>query len=375
MKRKKKNVLFLMLMFVLTVCFTLIVNGCISKGEVIMDNYNPVEKEQIFIETRIPAVTSTFTFSSTATLEPTPTFTSTSTPTPIFEAQRQRIRGLMEEYGDIQEYYLTDDYWEKLYNDIARFGVASRVVAFELHGNNYNMYGGAYSLSPEAFYNQISYLMQNEYHFVTIHELRGFVEGWLDLPKRSVVLTTDSGNTSLSSNESIIKQFTELEERYGYKPHIESFIWTWNMGGSESSKCKDDSCWESFRVAKSSGFFSFGTHSESHRQFGFETRDFLYKDLKQSIDEIYENMAIRVYSISWPHESCSKEFEALNELGIVIGFGGLSKPEKDSFVYKGDTMNLCLPRLFPPNGGSEWAESSRPLGFTLQEILELQSEP
>ena len=145
---------------------------------------------------------------------------------------------------------------------------------------------------------------------------------------------------------------------------------------TESSKCKNNACWESFKDAMNSGFFTFGTHSESHRQFEFETSDFLYSDLEQSIDEIYDNLGIRVFAITWPHESCSKA-EILNNLGITIGFGGLSRPEKDSFVYKRDTMNLCLPRLFPPNGGSEWSESSRPFGFTLREILELQmkSEP
>ena len=322
----------------------------------------------------IPTHISTYTPTHIPTY--TPTYTPTITPVPIFESQRQKIRDLMEKYGDVQEYYLSDDYWELMYERIEKFGAAERIVAFELHGNNYNMYNGGYSLSPEAFYSQINYLMENEFHFVTIHELRGFLEGWLDLPKRSVILTTDSGNTSQESNASIIEQFSDLTLKYGYRPHIQSYIWTFNMT-TESSKCKNDACWESFKDAKSSDFFTFGTHSESHRQFEFETSDFLYSDLEQSIDEIYDNLGIRVFAIAWPHESCSKETEVLDKLGITIGFGGLSKPEKDSFVYKEDAMNLCLPRLFPPNGRSEWAESSRPFGFTLREILELQmkSEP
>ncbi len=367
---KKKSVLF-----VLIICFIFVVNGCAGSSMVVAENYGPIGTE-VYVEVKTTTLVSTSTPSPTATSVPTPTivpsFTPTSTPTQKFEPQRQRIKSLMERYEDVQEYYLSDEYWDLLYQRIEKFGTAEKIAALELHGNDYNMYNGGYSLSPESFYNQISYLMENEYHFVTIHELQGFLEGWLDLPKRSIILTSDSGNPSRESNASIIEQFSDLTLKYGYRPHIQSYIWTFNMTADESSKCKDDACWESFRDAIASGFFTFGTHSESHHAFEFETPDFLYEDLKQSIDEIYDNVGIHVYAITWPHESCSKETEILNNLGITIGFGGLSKPERDSFVYKEDTMNLCLPRLFPPNGGSIYSQSSRPYGFTLQDILDLQ---
>ena len=372
---KKRNVLFLV--SVLMMCFVLAVGGCTGGKEVIAGNYGSMEEERtsvISTKTKTPTLIPTTISSPTVTPEPTPTKIPSPTPTPApeFESQRQRVRILMEKYGDVQEYYLSDDYWELLYQRIEKFGVAEKITAFELHGNDYNMYNGGYSLGPEGFYSQIDYLMRNEYHFVTVHELQGFLEGWLDLPKRSIILTSDSGNPSRESNLSIIEQFSELTAKYGYRPHIQSYIWTFNMTAEESSKCKNDSCWESFRNAMNSGFFTFGTHSESHHEFGLETGEFLYRDLKQSLDEIYENMGIQVYAITWPHESCSKETEILSDLGITIGFGGLSKPERDSFVYKEDAMNLCLPRLFPPNGGSAHSESSRPYGFTLQDILDLQ---
>jgi len=372
---KKRNVLFLA--SVLMMCFVLAVGGCTGGKEVIAGKYDSMEEEQISVistKTKTPTLIPTTISSPTVTPEPTPTKIPSPTPTPApeFESQRQRVRILMEKYGDVQEYYLSDDYWELLYQRIEKFGVAEKITAFELHGNDYNMYNGGYSLGPEGFYSQIDYLMRNEYHFVTVHELQGFLEGWLDLPKRSIILTSDSGNPSKESNLSIIEQFSELTAKYGYRPHIQSYIWTFNMTAEESSKCKNDACWESFRNAMNSGFFTFGTHSESHHEFGLETGEFLYRDLKQSLDEIYENMGIQVYAITWPHESCSKETEILSDLGITIGFGGLSKPERDSFVYKEDAMNLCLPRLFPPNGGSAHSESSRPYGFTLQDILDLQ---
>lgn len=307
----------------------------------------------------------------TPTLYPTPTETPTviPTPTPIWDSQRAGVRLIMEKYGFIEEYYLTDEYWSTLYNRIDNYGVAEKIVALEYHGNNYSMYDGAYSLNPDAFYKQIEYLMENQYHFVTLHELKGFLDGWLDLPKRSIILTTDSGYTSQESFESIITQFSELELIYGYKPHMQSYVWTKGMTQEESSVCKENACWKSFLKAKDSGFFTFGTHSETHPQFEFKTVDFLKEDLGISTEKIRENTGLNVYAITWPHESCSWDLEALDEIGIEIGFGGLSKYTSDAFVYKNDQMYNCLPRLFPPNGGGY---SSRPYGFTLEDILNAQ---
>ena len=199
---KKKSVLF-----VLIICFIFVVNGCAGSSMVVAENYGPIGTE-VYVEVKTTTLVSTSTPSPTATSVPTPTivpsFTPTSTPTQKFEPQRQRIKSLMERYEDVQEYYLSDEYWDLLYQRIEKFGTAEKIAALELHGNDYNMYNGGYSLSPESFYNQISYLMENEYHFVTIHELQGFLEGWLDLPKRSIILTSDSGNPSREDRKSVV---------------------------------------------------------------------------------------------------------------------------------------------------------------------------
>lgn len=288
------------------------------------------------------------------------------TPTFVWDFQRAKIRSVMQHYGFVEEYYLTDEYWNTLYNRIEKFGVARRIVALEYHGNDYNMYDGSYSLNPNAFYKQIEYLMGNQYHFVTIHELKGFLDGWLDLPEKSIILTTDSGYTSQESFASMITQFSELELIYGYKPHMQSYVWTKGMTQEESSVCKENACWEIILRAKGSGFFTFGTHSETHPEFENMSVDFLKKDLGISVKKILENTGLNVYAITWPHESCSWNLGALREIGIEIGFGGLSKIISEAYVYKNDEMYNCLPRLFPPNGAGY---SSRPLGYTLEDML------
>lgn len=305
---------------------------------------------------------------STPTPNPTPTPVPTQTPTltSVWNSEINGIRSIMQDYGFVEEYYLTEEYWSTLHNRIEEFGVAERMVALEYHGNSYTFFDGAYSLDPDAFYKQMQYLMENNYHFVTIHELKGFLEGWLDLPKRSIILTTDSGAASKASFESITAQFRELESIYGYKPHMQSYIWTKHMTAAENSECQNNACWEIFLRAKETGYFTFGTHSETHPQFEFMSVDFLKEDLGISITKIRENTSLNVYAITWPHESCAWDLVALDEIGIDIGFGGLSKYTSDAFVYKNDAMYNCLPRLFPPNGGGF---SSRPLGFTLEDMV------
>lgn len=317
-------------------------------------------------ETNAPTaiLSPTPTQAATATIQPTPTLT----PEPVYSETRSKIRTRMEAYGFIQEEFLSDAYWEQLQTRIEKYGAAKSILTLEFHGNNYSMYGGAYALTPEAFYEQMDYLMANDYHFATLPEIEGFVYGWLDLPVRSVILTTDSGYSSQTSMDTIIASFQTLEETYGYKPHMNSFVWTKSMLPEETIRCLDNSCWKAMQTAKESGYFSFGTHTESHQHFSDLTPEEIIADLQLSNQKIYDNLGVHVYAISWPHESCSTEIETLNELGITLAWGGRSKPILVNFAGKSDPAPLCLPRMFPPNPGGI---SSRPEGKTLVEMLEL----
>jgi len=231
------------------------------------------------------------------------------------------------------------------------------------------MYDGFYAMNPDTFYEQLEIMMANDYHFVTIHELQGFLDGWLELPKRSIILTTDSGGGSKESLRSITEQFTELEAIYGYKPHMQSYIWTMGMRDDQSADCSDKACLGIFNQAKESGFFTFGTHSQSHLSLGSMNSGFLRDDLSFSKQKILENTGLNVYGLSWPNESCSRDVGALREIGISFGFGGYSRAGNDLFVRKADGLVNCLPRIFPPNPAGY---SSRPVGFTLEMILESQ---
>lgn len=325
----------------------------------------PVNANSTRVITQPVEVTKTVTMQPTMT--PVPTQTTVPTPR-IYEVQRQKVRQIVEKYGLVDEYYLSDSYWEKLQRDIAESGKAKRILTLEFHGDNYRMYDGSYSLTPEAFASQMDWLMKNNYHFVTIHETQGFLEGWLDLPTKSIILTTDSGGGSKNSLARISDVYKKLDQKYGYRPHMQSYIWTNGMLPEETITCVDNSCWEAFNKAKNTGYFTFGSHTQTHRNFGYLSLNDSLWDIEESQKKIEANLGVKVYAITWPFEACSLYEKQLREvLGITLAYGGWSKPIKDAFTEKSDSMSLCLPRLFPPNPEGF---SGRPVGFTLEQMLE-----
>lgn len=292
--------------------------------------------------------------------------TLTAAPTAIPEAQ-QKIRAIMEAYGHVDEKYLTEAYWAKMDVDITSQGPANRCLALEFHGDNYSFYDGTYSMTPESFMKQMTYLMENNYHFVTGPEEVGFLEGWLQLPARCIILTTDSGAGSIHSMPRIIEDFKLLEDQYGYTPHMQSFIWTFGMTAEESERCYDNFCWSEFQKYLASGYFTFGSHSQRHADFSTFSRQETIWDLSTNIEKIKTNLGVQVYGITWPLEACSPYSDILTGLGFKYAYGGWTRGLAQGFTYVQDDMPLCLPRLFPPNPDGY---SGRPSGKTLEEMLQ-----
>lgn len=277
----------------------------------------------------------------TPTIQPSPTSTPTAappTPTPNAAELRSQARlSLIDKYGP-----------------------ASRALPLEFHGDRYWFFDGAYSMNSEAFVAIMEWFQQNDVWAVSGEELIGFLDGTVQLPARAVVLTTDSGATSMDSLERMVP----VLQRTGM--HFISFIWTMQMTAEETAACPDNLCWERFNWAKDSGVFSFGTHTEYHLPLADYDKIFGFDDLKQSIREIEDNMGITPELLSWPMESCPSWMVDLPELGIKAGFGGRSRPLDQCVVYPNDDLRYCLPRLFPPNGYD--GLSGRPMGMTLEDM-------
>ena len=84
-------------------------------------------------------------------------------------------------------------------------------------------------MNSETFVALMEWFQQNDVWAVSGEELIGFLDGTLQLPARSVVLTTDSGASSMDSLERMVP----VLQRTGM--HFISFIWTMQMTAEETA--------------------------------------------------------------------------------------------------------------------------------------------
>jgi peptidoglycan/xylan/chitin deacetylase (PgdA/CDA1 family) len=248
---------------------------------------------------------------------------------------------------------------------IRKYGPATRVPALEFHGDNYYFYDGAYCMNPPTFKYLMTLLQENEVWAANSDEVVAYIQGHLELPTRSIILTTDSGNVSHTSLERMIPVLQETGM------HFISLIWTRFMQANESVLCQGDICWNGFREAKDSGVFSFGSHSETHRDLALLSPEEGLIDMLDSKKEIEEMLGITPQLISWPFESVPSWAPILADHGFVGSFagGGSRKTMLENVILPNESSPWDLPRLLPPNIGS--LTSGRPGGKTMQEMLEM----
>lgn len=331
----------------------------------------PAVSEVILQPTDTPLLTSTPLESSFPISTHTPQVTSikntTATPShteeALFAEARERIRNRMEAYGHVQEDYLSDDYWDLFKARIDSYGTTRNILTLEYHGDDYTMYDGRYSMNPASFRHQMETFMANDYHFVTMHEVEGFVYGWLEMPERSVILTTDISDLHVNALLSITETFSDLTAQYGYAPHMLAFIWT---GAMNAGECSNNTCWQTINEAKVSGYFTFGSHSYTHSDFGQISAAEGVADLQRANQLMLDNMGILSYTIAWPFETCSPYPDTIRDLGFTLAWGGSTKPLPQNFTAFMDVRPLCLPRLLPPNIEGI---SMRPDGMTLEQMM------
>ena len=282
-------------------------------------------------------------------------------------AEWQAIEQRMAGYGLVHEELISESYRAALASRIEKYGEAKNILSLEYHGDEYTMYEGRYSLTPQAFKAQVDYLMSQDYHFVTLPETEAFINGRLQLPARSVILTSDISSQHVGSLLSMQTTFTDLEAKYGYKPHMQVFIWTGDMLERPGIACDANSCWEALRQVKESPYFSFGSHSNTHPDFTTLGYEQLKPDWEISRKAIKDELGLTVYALAWPFEACGDFAEAMLNIGFTVGYGGSSKPLDENFVSINDPKPLCLPRMLPP---APDGTSMRPDGYTLPMMLE-----
>jgi len=253
------------------------------------------------------------------------------------------------------------------YKLIKMQGTASRAPALEFHGDSYTLAGGRYSMTPETFLYLMEWFQDHDVWAMTAEEAVGFLKGTMEMPARSVILTTDSGNTSLNS----LARMIPVLKRTGM--HFISFIWTQNMASGEHDLCINDRCWDAFREAQDEGVFTFGTHTESHRDFATLTEEEGLRDILQSTREIEDNLGVFPDLISWPFESYPHWAGILEDFGYAGGFAGDSRfAMVRNVVLFNETLRWSLPRVLPPNPVT--LVSGRPSGLDIAEMMAMFSD-
>lgn len=236
---------------------------------------------------------------------------------------------------------------------VEKYGPAQGVPVFEFHGDSYRMFSGLYEMNPETFKSQMEWLRKHEFHAVTGLELCGFLDGNIELPSRSVILSTDSGVGSVRSMPRVLEVLRETGM------HMQSYIWTRGM---------NDEAWDMFREILKTGLVTIGTHSTSHDDLATYSFKQGLRDLLESKELIEKELSIAVYGISWPLESYPDWAPKLKDHGFEYGLAGWSRERAKLAVYKNDPQRFNLPRIFPPNPNGK---SGRPGGLSLSEIMTL----
>jgi peptidoglycan/xylan/chitin deacetylase (PgdA/CDA1 family) len=299
--------------------------------------------------TRTPIPSATFT--ATVTLPPTLTPTATQNPDPAtWTKEEVRANHELERLA-----YL------------AERGPAKSIPALEYHGDNYRIPFGAavVELSPEGFESQMAWFHENHVHAVTGEELRDWLNGTIDLPARSVILTFDLGNNGINSVPRMLEVFRKYQ-MFGLFT-----ITHYGMDAGSSVYCPDERCWEVFRMAHESGYVTIGTHTISHRDFSLTDKEAGLAEIAESKRIIEEKMGddCEVFLLTWPLEAVPSWAKELKTIGIDIAFGGNTYPILQNAAWQNKPEDwFKLPRILPPNSDGI---SGRPGGKTLEEIMKM----
>ncbi len=299
----------------------------------------------------------------TATLPPTATFTATPTPpptlTPTATQNPDPATWTKEEVRANHE--------KERLAYLEEQGAAQSIPALEYHGDNYRIPFGAavVELSPEKFEEQMAWFHENHVHAVTGEELRDWLNGNIELPARSVILTFDLGNNGINSVPRMLEVFRKYQ-MFGLFT-----ITHYGMDAGTSVLCPDDRCWDVFRDAHNSGYVTIGTHTISHADFSLKTREDGLAELTESKRIIEEKIGngCEVFLLTWPLEAVPSWAKDLKTIGIDIAFGGNTYPILQNAAWKDKPEDwFKLPRILPPNSDGI---SGRPAGKTLEEIMRM----
>lgn len=169
-------------------------------------------------------------------------------------------------------------------------------------------------MSTKKFEDQLNYLKENNYYYPTWQEVADFVDGKIDLPKNSIVITMDDGHKSIYN-----LAIPLLDE---YKIPATAFIITKNFDTTNLEKYKNST-------------IDFESHTNNmHRGGGTIGHGGIFpalsveesvKDLKTSIEKLGGNSG----ALAYPYGDCTERtMQAAEQAGFKVAFTTVNKKVK-----------------------------------------------
>lgn len=171
-----------------------------------------------------------------------------------------------------------------------------------------------YTVSPEAFAEQIRYLRANNYHTLTTDELLKYYQEGADLPAKSVLITIDDGHRSS------FRHVHQLLSEYGFNALYFPYSDFINNGGLSASMMRD---------MLATGFVEFGLHSKTHAALTEQWEQEKEIDYRQRILYELTEPTVRIQritgktptSIAYPYGKVNRQVERWSrEQGVLLGF-------------------------------------------------------
>lgn len=167
------------------------------------------------------------------------------------------------------------------------------------------------TVPPDQFEQQVAWLAKSGYHSITLEDVNLHAEGKMKLPLKPVVFTFDDGY------DDAILNAVPILKKYG---DVGSFAiiteWPGTTSGSNTY-----ATWDQIKSAMDQGM-----EIVSHTQNHFDgtnpsvTREYVLKDLKDSITDLNQHLGIASDLLIYPYGHYNEDYvKAAKEAGFVMG--------------------------------------------------------
>lgn len=169
-------------------------------------------------------------------------------------------------------------------------------------------YNFDYINTPQSFEENIKFLLENGYTFISMQELNDGIDGKIELPSKPIIITTDDG---YYSNYEYIYP---ILQKYNVKASI--FIVTDLIGKKTDGKKYLD--WQQCLEMQNSGLVEILSHSKKHIAYDKLPVKILLEDVIDSYKIIEEKLGKKTLKVfAYPYGLHTKEtVRALKSIGI-----------------------------------------------------------